>query len=79
MSLPNYNPEGKKLTYFQHMEKIRKQKELDQQKLEQNKGEVPGRCSVCDSTKFSLKCGEVGKGIIIRTCSNEKCGDVKEF
>lgn len=78
MKLSNYNPEGKKFTYFQHMEKIRKLKEAEQQKLEENKGEVPGRCPKCNGTKFSLKCGP-GRSVLTRTCQNEKCGDKKLY
>jgi hypothetical protein len=76
MNLPNYNPEGKKLTFAQHREKKRKLEELETQKLEMNNGEVPGRCSECNGAKFSLKCGP-GVSIITRTCRN--CGNEKQY
>jgi hypothetical protein len=76
VKLPNYNPDGKKLTWFQHMEKIRKTEEAEKQKLEQNKGETPGCCSVCGGSGFTLKCEP---GVLIRTCKNENCGDQKMF
>jgi hypothetical protein len=70
----NYNLDGKKLTWFQHMEKLRKAEAAEEKKLEQNKGETPGRCIVCDGSGFTLKCEP---GILIRTCKT--CGEQKEF
>lgn len=75
--LPNYNPDGKKLTWAQHMEKKRKAEEAEKLKLKQNKGETPGRCSVCDCSKFTLKCSKEHPGKLERTC--QQCEDKRYF
>lgn len=68
--LPDYNAEGKMLTYKQHMEKKRKYDTEKNKKLERFDGEKPGKCRECGTSRFQLRCEE---GKIIRTCNNEKC------
>lgn len=74
MKNENYNPEGKKLTFQQHMKLMREMEEKETSVREQNGGERPGRCGECNGSGFSLQAKE---GLIYRTC--KKCGDVKTF
>jgi hypothetical protein len=75
--LPTYNPEGKKLTFEQHMKLKREQAEREAELLQQNDGERPGRCSKCDGTSFTLKCESLG--VLLRTCKNPNCLDERRF
>lgn len=73
MKLPEYNPEGRKLTFEQHM-KLQKEYEDKKQIKKKTNGEESGRCSVCDGSRFTLRCK---KGNLIRSC--KKCGDERVF
>lgn len=74
--LPSYNPEGKKLTFEQHMKLKREQEEREAELRQQNNGEVPGRCPKCNTGGFSLKCEP---GVLVRTCKNPDCLDEQRF
>jgi hypothetical protein len=74
--LPDYNPDGKKYTFEQHMKLKREKEEREAELLEQNKGEKPGRCPKCDQSSFFLRCEA---GVLIRTCKNPNCLDENYF
>ena len=77
--LPEYNSEGKKLTYEQHQKKRKQYEEMMRQK--QPKGTDAkkryGVCELCGNTGFSLRCIKGGK--LERTCKNPKCEDKRIF
>lgn len=76
MSLPSYNPKGKKLTFEQHLQKKREHEEQQAQLKKENQGELPGRCPECGKGKFTLRCEP---GLLIRTCKNPNCLHEKVF
>lgn len=76
MNLPSYNPDGKKLTFEQH---LKKQKEYEERQLASKPTGTtgrPGRCEKCNGSSFTLK---VESGSLIRTCKNQKCEDQQFF
>jgi ssDNA-binding Zn-finger/Zn-ribbon topoisomerase 1 len=68
MKLPDYNPDGRKLTWEQHV-KLRREYEEKKEAEKKNSNEPSGRCSKCNKAKFRLR---VSKGDLIRTC--KECG-----
>lgn len=76
MNNPDYNPEGRKLTYQQHMKMQREWEEKHAKKAEEPTKERSGICPRCGGSAFRLK---AIKGLLERTCKNEECGDVKVF
>lgn len=75
--LPSYNPEGKKLTFEQHMKLKREKEEREAELLLQNDGEKPGRCPKCNGSSFTLK--RESFGVLLRTCKNPDCLDERRF
>lgn len=71
---PNYNPEGKKLTFEQHAKLKREYEEKQAMEKEKAKQGKSGYCGECGTSGFTLK---AKGGLIYRTCKN--CGDVKTF
>lgn len=74
MPLPDYNPEGKKLTWQQHLRAMQKQKEEETERIKQNGGkEKPWLCQ-CGQSRFTLQAKE---GKLYRTC--KACDQVEVF
>ena len=74
MNLPDYNSEGKKLTWQQHMKKKEKLKEAKRAKEDVGIKDRSGRCQRCDNASFSHRCAN---GVVTRICNN--CGGQKDF
>jgi hypothetical protein len=66
-----YNPEGKKLTYQQHLKKLKDHENLTSKK---KKTSESGRCPTCKQAAFTLRCMDRK---LIRKC--KKCGHEKVF
>lgn len=75
MKLPEYNPEGKKLTFAQHLKKMRDLEAKNEEKGKESGGLKPGTCPECGRGRFILRC-EKG-GMIVRTCRH--CSAKKVF
>lgn len=73
MNLSDANPDGRKLTWEQHMKNLKKEKEKEEGK-EKAKHTKSGRCDICDNGGFQLSCKG---GIITRKC--KKCGAERHF
>lgn len=75
MRLAGYNPEGKKLTYEQHLREMKKLKEKQEAAKVMNGGEEePWICVGCGESRYKLKAKD---GQLIRTC--KKCNKEKIF
>lgn len=77
MKVSDYNPEGKKLTYQQHLKLMKKQQEKEEKQMSRYDGESKPWLCECGESRYSLKAVPGGNGELIRTCKN--CGAEKNF
>ena len=75
MQPTDYNPEGKKLTYLQHLQLMKKQEEKKKAALLLNDGEEkPWLCENCSQSRYRLK---ADRGRLIRIC--KECATERIF
>lgn len=74
MKLSDANPDGRKLTWEQHLRKLKMEKEKEEEGKGNTEPKRSGRCDVCDNGGFQLSCKG---GVITRKC--KRCGDERHF
>lgn len=75
MNHSDYNPEGRKLTYKQHMALMKQQQEKLEARKRMNGGvEKPWLCEKCSKSRYKLRAVD---GQLIRIC--KECSDEKVF